>query len=176
MSGTGWTKKLSRFVDEYLKDLNGTQAAIRAGYSEKSAMVQASKMLKNPKVAAAIAERMKDRERRTEITQDRVLRELARVAFFDPRKLYRDDGSPKDITELDDDTAAAVAGLEVLEQYEGLGDDRKFVGYLKKYKIADKGQALTNAMRHLGLFNDKLDLNVTGRLAERLARARKRAE
>ena len=151
------TAKVQRFVTEYLIDLNATQAAIRAGYSAKTAAAQASRLLTNVKVAEAIQAAMKAREQRTGITQDRVLQELARIAFFDPRKLLRDDGSPRPIQELDDDTAAALAGLDVLEEYEGSGEDRVFVGYTKKYKITDKNTALTNAMRHLGMLKDKVE-------------------
>lgn len=151
------TDKQRRFVAEYLVDLNGTQAAIRAGYSAKRADAIGYENLRKPEIAAAVAESMKAREQRTQITQDRVLQELARIAFFDPRKLLRDDGSPKPIQELDDDTAAALAGLDVQEEYEGSGENRVFVGYTKKYKITDKNTALTNAMRHLGMLKDKVE-------------------
>lgn len=153
------TGKQKRFGDEYLIDLNATRAYIDAGYSVKSknaAAVEGHKLLKNPKIQAYIQKRMKDREGRTEITQDRVLKEYAKIGFFNPKKLFRDDGSPKDINEIDDDTAAAIAGLEVMEIWEGSGDNRHFVGYLKKYKIADKKGTLDSLGRHLGLFNDKL--------------------
>jgi phage terminase small subunit len=113
-------------------------------------------------VAEAIQAAMKAREERTEITQDRVLLELSRIAFFDPRKLLRDDGSPKPIGELDDGTAAALAGLEITEEWEGSGEDRVFVGYTKKYKISDKNTAITNAMRHLGMFVDKSEVSAPG--------------
>jgi phage terminase small subunit len=152
------TAKQQRFVDEYLVDLNATQAAIRAGYSKKTAHAIGEENLRKPEIQAALQERMKARQERTEITQDAVLKELARIAFFDPRKLFRPDGSPKPINELDDDTAAALAGMEVLEEFEGTGKDRVFIGYTKKYKIADKNSALTNAMRHLGMLNDKMQL------------------
>ena len=142
----------SVFVQEYLIDLNATQAAIRAGYSAKTAEQQGYQLLQKPSVQAAIAERQKEREQRTAVTADRVLLEAARLAMFDPRKLFHDDGSPKGITELDDDTAAAVAGIEVVEQFEGSGKDRVFVGYLKKYRIADKNSALEKLFRHHGLY------------------------
>ena len=142
----------SVFVQEYLIDLNATQAAIRAGYSAKTAEQQGYQLLQKPSVQAAIAERQKEREQRTAVTADRVLLEAARLALFDPRKLFNDDGSPKGITELDDDTAAAVAGIEVVEQFEGSGRDRVFVGYLKKYRIADKNSALEKLFRHHGLY------------------------
>ena len=142
----------SVFVQEYLIDLNATQAAIRAGYSAKTAEQQGYQLLQKPSVQAAIAARQKEREQRTAVAADRVLLEAARLALFDPRKLFNSDGSPKGITELDDDTAAAVAGIEVVEQFEGSGKDRVFVGYLKKYRIADKNQALEKLFRHHGLY------------------------
>lgn len=156
------TPKQQRFVDEYLVDLNAAAAARRAGYSEKTARQIGERLLTNVDVQAAIQERMKARQQRTEITQDAVLKELARIAFFDPRKLFNADGSPKAINELDDDTAAALAGVEVLEEFEGTGKDRVFVGYTKKYKVSDKNTALTNAMRHLGMLSDKVELTGKG--------------
>ncbi len=77
----------ARFVAEYLVDLNATQAAIRAGYSPPSARTQAADLLPNPNLAAAIAEAQAARGRRTEVTADRVVLELARVAFGDPRRV-----------------------------------------------------------------------------------------
>lgn len=148
-----------RFVDEYLIDLNGTQAAIRAGYSEKTARQIADQLLSKLDIKQAIQARMKDREKRTEITQDRVLQELARLAFFDIRKLYNEDGSMKTPHELDDDAAAALSGIDVTEEFDGYGEERKMIGYTKKAKVFDKGTALTLAMRHLGMLNDKMQLS-----------------
>jgi phage terminase small subunit len=124
------TPKQQAFVDEYIIDLNGTQAAIRAGYSPKTAAMQASRLLTNVKVVEALSIAGKNREIRTYINADRVLREIGRLAFFDPRKLFKADGSPIPVNELDDDTAAAVGGLEVQEIWEGSGADRVFVGYV----------------------------------------------
>lgn len=165
------TPKQSVFVDEYLIDLNATQAAIRAGYSKKTARQMGDENLSKPDIQAAIQARMKDRANRTGIEQDRVLKELARLAFFDVRKLYDADGSPIPIHQLDDDTAAAVAGLDIMEEYEGHGEDRVFVGYTKKYKVNDKNSALTLAMRHLGMLNDKLDVKLTSGLGAELDHA-----
>lgn len=140
------------FVAEYIKDRNGTQAAIRAGYKPKAAQEQASRLLSNAMVKAEIEALITVVSERAELTAEKTLRELARLVFFDPRRLLNTDGSPKPLHELDDDTAACLAGLEVLESYEGSGEDRKFVGIVKKYKIADKNSALEKAMKHLGLF------------------------
>jgi phage terminase small subunit len=156
------TSKQQRFVDEYLLDLNATQAAIKAGYSKKTARSVGSENLAKPDIAAAIQEAMKNRQARTFITQDRVLQELARIAFFDPRKLLDDDGNPIPLSNLDDDTAAAVAGVELMEEYEGSGKDRVFIGYTKKFKLADKNTAISNAMRHLGMFVDKSEITGKG--------------
>ena len=164
------TPKQATFVDEYLKDLNATQAAIRTGYAAWSADVQGARLMGNARIAAEIAARMAAREKRTEITQDRVLLEIARLALFDPRKLFKEDGSPKGITELDDDTAAAIAGLDVV----ATGNAELGVGQVMKIKIADKNSALEKLARHLGMYNDKLDVNVNLGLAERLARAKER--
>ncbi len=98
--------KQRRFVDEYLVDLNATQAAIRAGYSPKTAGQIGERLLKKVEIQTGVQEAMKARENRTHITQDRVLQELSRLAFFDPRKLFTTEGAPLDITQLDNDTAA----------------------------------------------------------------------
>ncbi|KVM70132.1 terminase [Burkholderia ubonensis] len=156
--------KHMRFVDEYLIDLNATQAAIRAGYSKRTAGQMGFELLKKPEIAEAIADAMKAREARTEITQDRVLQELARIAFFDPRKLFDANGKPLPINELDADTAAAIAGLEVVEQMtfnaDENGDLESVPTLTKKYKILDKNTALGNAMKHLGMLRERVDLGL----------------
>ena len=107
---------------------------------------------------------MKAREQRTEITQDRVLKELARIAFFDLRKLYREDGSLKSMHELDDESAAVLAAVDVVETKGNAaigGEDglRHVPEYVKKVKIPDKVGALGLAMRHLGMLKDKTELS-----------------
>lgn len=156
------TPKQKIFADEYLIDLNATRA-YKAAYpsvkKDDTAAAAGARLLRDVKVAAYIQERMDARAQRTEITQDRVLQEYARIAFFDPRKLFNDDGRPLHLSELDDDTAAAVAGLEVNELYDGDGES---IGDVKKYKIADKKGALDSLARHLGMFNDRIQM--TGQL------------
>lgn len=149
--------KQSRFVEEYLVDLNASAAARRAGYSVKTADAIGRENLGKPAIAAAIAEAQAVRSKRTGITADRVLLELAKIAFFDPRSLFAADGSPLPISDLSDDAAGALAGIEVLEEFDGTGKDRVFKGYTKKYKVADKNTALTNAMKHLGMLRDKVE-------------------
>ena len=136
------TPKQERFVQEYLVDLNATAAAKRAGYSEKTAGEQAARLLTNVKIQLAIQEAQKLLRNRTEITQDMVIRETAKLAFFDIRKMFDKDGKPLDISNLDDDTAAALVGLDVQDVYEFNNDEKQFIGYIKKYKMADKLKAL----------------------------------
>jgi phage terminase small subunit len=158
------TPKQERFVQEYLIDLNATQAAIRAGYSAKTANEQGSRLLTNVSVRSAIEAAQQKRADRTEITQDRVLQELARIAFFDLRKLYREDGSLKAMHELDDDAAAVLAGVDVVEMAGGakIGGDEGVSHvpmFTKKAKIPDKVAALGLAMRHLGMLKDKTEVS-----------------
>lgn len=159
------TNKQRRFVDEYLVDLNATQAAIRAGYSKKTAASIGQENLRKPDIAKAIQEAQAARSKRTEITQDRVLKELAKIGFADIRKAVRwggtqveagedDDGNQMMVAyhglvlvaadDIDDDTAAAIA--EVSEGREGL-----------KVKFHDKRGALVDIGRHLGMFKDKVE-------------------
>lgn len=156
------TPKQERFVQEYLIDLNATQAAVRAGYSERTANEQGSRLLANVSVRSAIEAAKAARIERTHITQDRVLQELARIAFFDLRKLYRQDGSLKAMHELDDDAAAVLAGVDVVEMAGGAamgGEDgiAHVPMYTKKAKIPDKVAALGLAMRHLGMLKEKVE-------------------
>jgi phage terminase small subunit len=150
------------FVKEYLVDLNATKAAIRAGYSEKTAQQIGTENLLKPVISAAIKDEMAKREERTEITQDKVLNELAKIGFFDIRKLLDSEGNPIPLHELDDKTSAAIAGLDILEEYIGTGKDRVFVGYVKKYKIADKRAALVDIGKHLGMFIERKEVGSPG--------------
>jgi phage terminase small subunit len=150
--------KQKRFVAEYLIDLNATQAATRAGYSKKTANEQAARLLANVSVAAAVQAAMDKRAKRLEITSDSVLQEIAKIAFMDPRKFFNSDGSTKQVTELDDDTAMGLAGMEVIELFEGQGEQKHVYGLLKKFRLADKGLNLERLGKHLKLFTDKTEI------------------
>lgn len=148
------TPKQAAFVQQYLVDKNATQAAIRAGYSAKTASSAGERLLRNVEVCTAIDRAMADLAKRLGITAERVLRERARLAFFDPRKLLDKDGAPIPLQDLDDDTAAAIAGMDVLDEFEGSGDARRFIGYTKKYKLASKDPHLAALDKYFGL-NEK---------------------
>lgn len=141
------------FVEAYLSNGgNATDAAIQAGFSASSARRQGHRMTTDVHIAAMLDKRRAELCNTLEISTERILKERARLSFFDVRKLFDKNGQPLPITELDDDTAAAIAGIEVIEQYEGTGDDRVFVGFLKKYKLSDKGASLTALEKHLGMY------------------------
>jgi phage terminase small subunit len=163
-----------KFVTEYLIDLNATKSAIRAGYSARTAEKIGQENLRKPEIAAAVREALDARERRTLITADRILRELGRIAFFDPRKVYDEDGNLIPVHRLSDDEAAVIAGIEVIETISD--DGARVVSRTKKLRFWDKNSALEKAMRHLSLFNDKLDVTLRGSLADRLHKARTRSK
>ena len=157
---TKLTAKQEAFCQEYLIDLNATQAAARAGYSPKTAHVIGQENLRKPAISARIGEAMAERERRVHITQDRVLQELARLAFSALRRAFKDDGSLKLPQEWDDDTAAAMAGVDTITSSMGGEEEAAVSLTTKKVKVFDKGAALTLAMRHLGMLNDKLEVTM----------------
>lgn len=165
--------KQAAFVREYLIDLNATAAAKRAGYSPHTANEQAGRLLVNVSVRSAIDKALAARAARTEITQDRVLQELAKIAFFDIRKLYREDGTMKLPHEMDDETAAALVGID-LQETKMPGDESGATVIVRKAKVIERTGALTLAMRHLGMLTDKLEVKDVTAVADRLRQARER--
>jgi phage terminase small subunit len=142
------------FIHEYLKDKNATQAAIRAGYSASTARQIGSRLLTQVDIKRAVLAAEADLIARvqveTHVTLERVIREIARAAFFDPRKFFTAAGELKPITELDDETAAALAGFDVTELFHGGGTARRLAGYVKRVRLADRKGYLDMLMKHLG--------------------------
>jgi len=152
--GASLNAKQSRFVQEYLIDLNATQAAIRAGYSKKTAHVIGAENLGKPKIAAAIADAQSQRSERTGITQDRVLAELAKIGFSDLRRVLSAGGGLLDPQSWDDDTAGAIGSLEVVTRPGSDVDENgnREIEYVHKIKAWDKLSALEKLGKHLGMF------------------------
>ena len=152
------TPKQLRFIDEYLIDLNATAAYKRAGYSARgnAAETNAARLLRNAQVAAILKKRQEAQQERTGITADNALKEIARIAFMDVRKLFNPDGSLKPISELDDDAAAFVAGLDVVET------GGKEPETLKRIKLRDKLGALELLGKHLGIFKEHIEIENKG--------------
>lgn len=141
------------FVLAYLGNgQNATQAAITAGYSPKTAHVQGAQLLRDLKVQTQLAAHSRDVAAIAGLDTERTLREVARLAYNDPRQFLSSDGALKPIEEWTPDMAAAVASLEVDEIHTGTGEDRKLVGHTKKLKFWDKNAALEKAMKHHGLY------------------------
>lgn len=166
MSARKLSPKQAAFVTEYLIDLNATQAAIRAGYSEKTAYRIGSELLQKTSVREAIEKAQAKRTERTEITADRVVTELAKIAFADPRDLmeWGQNGLVlKDCRIIPDAAAAAVA--EVSEGKDGM-----------KLKKLDKLKALELLGRHLGMFTDKVEMSGDLDIAAIIMEARNRAD
>lgn len=155
------TDAQKRFCDEYLIDLNATRA-YKVAYpntkKDETASVNGSRMLRNAKVQNYISEKMEERKKRTEVTQDKVIQELAKIAFVDIRELYNDSGGLKNVKDIDENTAGAISSLETLEEYAGYGDDREKIGDTQKVKLLDKTKALELLARHLGMFKDKVEV------------------
>jgi phage terminase small subunit len=141
------TDKQKRFCEEYLIDLNATQAAIRAGYSEKTANEQGSQNLAKLSIQEYIKELMESRSERTQITADMVVKELAKIGFSDIKNYYDSDEDQKDITKLDNKFTAAVSQIKVTKI-----DGKDFSRTIKEFKLHDKVKALEDLGRHLGIF------------------------
>jgi phage terminase small subunit len=151
------TARQKLFVLEYMKDLNATQAAIRAGYSQKGAEVTGFNLLRNIKVGAEIQAAMNRRAQKIELTAEYTLRAIMNIAHFDPRALFAEDGSLKDIPKLDADTARNISGFDFVTLYDGDGEQKHAFGQLRKVRFRDSLRALELEGRHLKLFVDKVE-------------------
>lgn len=171
------TGKRARFVDEYLIDLNATQAALRAGYSEKTAYSQGQRLLKDVELQAQLQKRMKDREKRTEINADYVLKRLVEIDQLDVLDILKDDMSFKPLSEWPKGWRQYLVGFDIAEMFEGSGDDRSMVGLMKKIKWPDKVKNLELLGKHVNVnaFRDQVSVDVNVSLSERMAKARERA-
>ena len=150
------------FVGFYLESLKTNDAALKAGYSKHTAATTASLWVSDPKVKPhvykAVQEAMKKREHRTEVTQDRVLLELARIGFASGKKIVDKKDSIKSLHDMDDDTAAAIASIEIEEIFAGSGSERRRVGHKKKVRFWNKNDALNTMAKHLGMLMEKMEL------------------
>lgn len=138
------TPKRIRFVDEYLVDLNATQAAIRAGYSPKTAYSIGFEILKKPEIQDEIAKRRGELQEETEINQERIFQEESYLAFADVRQLFDQGGGMLPIHLLPEGVARAISSFEVVETPDG--------GQKIKVRLWDKGRALERLEKLFGLF------------------------
>ena len=148
------TAKQKRFVEEYLIDLNATQAAIRAGYSPNSARDIGSENLTKPHIRARVDEALAERSKRTGINADRVVRELARIAFVNAADVINFDTATLSENASEDDTAA-IASVKVKTIPTDAGE-----GVEREIRMCDKLKALELLGKHLGMFNNDPESNV----------------
>ncbi len=142
------TPRQRRFVQEYLIDLNATQAATRAGYSAKSAASRGCRLLRNPAVAAAIEKAQAKRAQRTRVSADRVVTEIAKVAFGDPRRLFSWGPGGIELRESSELTEAEAALVSEVSE------TRTAAGGTRRVKLHCKLTALNALGKHLGLFGN----------------------
>lgn len=148
------TAKQKRFVDEYLIDLNATQAAIRAGYSVKTANEQAARLLANVSIQEAISKKMAERSKRTGVNQDRVVLELAKIAFVKMTDVVDSNGRIR--ADASEDDLACIESIKYKRSDNDSGGNVE-----REVKVASKLKALELLGKHLGMWNDKLDVNMT---------------
>jgi phage terminase small subunit len=153
-AGRGLTIREQRFCEEYLTDLNASEAAKRAGYSPKGASAAGARLLGRVRVGDRIQELRAEQSRRTLVTADRVILELARVAFSDIRCVYSwgpEGVQLKPSAALDDEAAAAIAEVTESRSAEG--------GVTRRVKLHDKVSALEKLGRHFDLFKGAGEVN-----------------
>ena len=147
------TGKQAKFVQEYLIDMNATQAAIRSGYSAKSAHYMGFDTLRNPKVQEALTAARQELSAKSGVTPEMVIQGFANGAFADLAECYAKDGSLKNIHDIPKPVRMAIAGLEVDEIFIGSGEDRVHTGHTKKLKMWDKHKNLDSLAKHFGLYD-----------------------
>jgi len=163
---TGLTDKQKKFCEEYIVDLNGTQAAIRAGYSEHTAHAIGAENLIKPLVIEYLKVLKAKVSDKVEVTVEMIKNEFRKHATFDIRKIYDENGALKNVHDLDDDTAMAIAGIKSTE----ITSEGVVVGYQKEVKTTDKLKALENLGKHVGFFekdNEQKTSNVIIYLPEK---------
>lgn len=159
------TDKQQAFVDEYLRDLNATQAAIRAGYSKKTAAAVGNENLRKPQIAEAIAKAKAERSERTKVDADWLLNRLAAEADADLADLYNEDGGLKPIHQWPEIwRKGLVAGIDVEQQYEYIDGEKEPCGVVVKVKLSDRVKRLELIGKHVDVqaFKDQIALPPEG--------------
>lgn len=147
--------RFRRFVDDIVMGETGVQAAKNLGFGGEGPRFYASKLRKRPDIRAAIEERETEAMETAGITRTRTWIEVGRIAYFDPAKLVGPNGEHLPLHELDEDTRAAIAGVEVEELFEGTGRDRVRIGDIRKYRLSSKLDANKLILQRMGELVDK---------------------
>lgn len=158
MLGGGLTLMEERFVAEYLVEPSARRAALKAGYTDNT--VSATRLMRSPRVLAAIEKARRGIRKEAEVDATRVLKELHRVALADIAGVFDDDGCVLPVKEIPEDVRRAIAGFEVEETWSGEGDDRVQTGRIVKVKFWDKNRGIETLAKHLGMLNEKVEVSV----------------
>lgn len=148
--------KQKTFCEEYLVDFNGTQAAIRAGYSPDSANEIASALLAKTNIKYYLQQLKDRRALQTFITQERVMLEISRLAFLDTREAFNVDGTLRSIHEMPEHLTAAISGIKTNEIKD---KDGNVQGVVKEVKFWDKSKNIEMAAKHLGMFVERIKIS-----------------
>ncbi len=173
-------RRISRheiFAREYVKDLNGTRAAIAAGYSRKTARVTSSQLLTKPNIQKLLAELTKKKADKLDLSAEKVLSELSRMGFsnfLDYVKVTKEGDAYVDLSNLTREQVAAIQEITVDEYMEGKGKHARTVKRTK-LKLVDKIRSLELLGKHLKLFTERVEVTGMAGLADAIAEARKRA-
>lgn len=165
------TNAQKRFCDEYLIDFNASRAyktAYKSCKSDLTARTNASKLLTKTNIQKYISEKQKEIEEKTEITQKKIIQELAKIALFNIKDIYNENGTLKKVTELDDDTAKAISGVKILQKAGAMKislsktNDEIPLEHIPEqtveFKTNDKTRALELLGKHLGMFKENVNL------------------
>jgi len=163
MTGKLLNRRQKLFVQEYLVDLNATQAAIRAGYSPKTAPFIGAENLKKPQIQTAISAAMAERSKRTEITQDMVVKELALIGFADMADFVKIDESGM-IQAIPLDTLAEgksriIKKVREKRVIKSTAEGDQILDATYEFELCDKVKSLENLGRHLGMFVEKREID-----------------
>lgn len=162
MSEVNLSDKDDLFCREFVIDLNATQAYKRVHPKAKvtTCRTESSKLLAKPNIRSRINELIVERSAKTEIEAETVLRELYALATVDPIEIFTDDHRVKSLGDMPKSVRKAIAGIDIVDIYEGIGQDKMKVGEIKKIKFWDKNKSLENLGRHLRLFTDNVKLEI----------------
>ena len=146
------TPKQQRFVDEYLKDLNATQACIRAGYSKKTAEVIGCNQLSKVKIQQAVQERRNELQAKAQIDQEGIIKRYMMLTDYHITDFFNDDGTMKPLSEIPKEKLYAIQGFKTEVKKMKLSDEEIVETLIKEFKLSTKRDALDSLARHLGMF------------------------
>lgn len=164
MSTKKLSEKVKKFCKEYIIDFNATQAYIRAGYSKNGAKVAAAKLLTFTNIQDHIQKLIKKSDDKGILNRERVLLEIARLAYSNVQNVFTPNGNLLPVQDIDEDTARAISGIKVRRviNYEKSTKNKKVFDDIVEYKFHPKPAVLDMAMKHLGEYNNEFKLDLTG--------------